>query len=148
MISPSDDSSSCETKPCDGDVIKTFGKEVCTVILGLESLSSFGAFDPVRKFWRRELPLPSGERICLLENPIDATDGGEFFIWPASLVMSNFLIRNPSSVCGLRVIELGASHGMVSMAASSQGAQFVAATDRPHVLPFLRSNLALNPWCR
>jgi hypothetical protein len=128
--------------------INTFGKAPITVISGIDSLSSFGAFDPKLKLWRRELPLASGESIRLLENPNDATDGGEFFIWPASLVLSNFLMKHPSLVQGCSIIELGASHGMASMVASSLGASFVAATDRQHVMPFLRSNLALNPQCR
>ena len=129
-------------------MIHPFGKAPITVLSGIDSLSSFGAFDPTLKLWRRELPLPSGQSIRLLENPNDATDGGEFFIWPASLVLSNFLIKNPSLVQGRSVIELGASHGMASMVASSLGASFVAATDRQHVMTFLQSNLALNPQCR
>ena len=129
-------------------IIHPFGKAPITVISGIDSLSAFGAFDSTLKLWRRELPLPTGQSIRLLENPNDATDGGEFFIWPASLVLSNFLMKNPSLVEGRSVIELGASHGMASMVASSLGASFVAATDRQHVIPFLRSNLALNPQCR
>ena len=130
------------------DGIHTFGKMPCTLLAGLESLSAFGAFDPNLKLWRRELQVSPTQRIRLLENPNDATDGGEFFIWPASLVLSNFLLKNPSIVRGKSVLELGASHGMASMTASSLGASFVVATDRQHVLPFLQSNLALNRWCR
>jgi hypothetical protein len=129
-------------------MIHPFGKKPITVLSCIDSLSSFGAFDPTLKLWRRELPLPSGQSIRLLENPNDATDAGEFFIWPASLVLSNFLIKNPSLVQGRSVIELGASHGMASMVASSLGASLVAATDRQHVMPYLRSNLDLNPQCR
>ena len=132
----------------DANTIHTFGRPPCKVIIGLDSLSSFGAFDPTLKLWKREFPLLTGPPISLLENPNDSTEGGELFIWPASLVLSKFLTANPAYVLGQTVIELGASHGVVSMTASAVGAKFVVATDRPHVLPYLKSNLALNPSCR
>jgi hypothetical protein len=132
----------------DENKIYTFGKPPCKILVGLESLSSFGVFDSTLKLWRRELPLPSGQFIRLLENPNDSTEGGELFIWPASLLLSKFLMENPAYVKGQNVIELGASHGMVAMTASTIGANLVAATDRHHVMPYLKSNLALNPSCR
>jgi hypothetical protein len=127
---------------------KPFGKPASPILMGIDSLSSFGSFDSSSKLWRRELPLPSGRSIHLLENPIEASEGGEYFIWPASLTLSAYIIQNQDMICGKSVIELGASHAMVSLVAASQGARLTVATDREHVIPFLHKNLSLNRWCR
>jgi predicted nicotinamide N-methyase len=45
------------------------------------------------------------------EDPNKATDAGDHFIWPSSLALASLLNRAPETVCGKRVLELGASHG-------------------------------------
>lgn len=51
--------------------------------------------------------------------------GNEFYgeyVWPASLVMCEFLKRNPELVKGKRVLELGSGTGIVGLYAAKLGA--------------------------
>ena len=101
-----------------------------------------------RSMWRRELASPFGDRIApivVYEDPNRASIGGEFFIWPASLVLCDYLFRNPSVVREHAVLELGASHGLAAMAARAAGARRVLATDQEEVVSFLASNVDANP---
>ena len=70
--------------------------------------------------------------------------GGEFFLWPASLVLTDYLFRNPSLVHDRDVLELGSSHGLVAMAARAVGAHRVLATDKQDSSGFLSQNIAAN----
>ena len=116
------------------------------LITGLKSLSAFGEWDADKSMWRRELPTPwGGSPIVVHEDPNRAGIGGEFFLWPASLVLCDYIFRNPSAVREHSVVELGSSHGLAAMAACSAGALRVIATDQAEVLPFLSGNIAANP---
>ena len=98
--------------------------------------------------WRRELPNPFGDHsapIVVYEDPNRASIGGEFFLWPASLVLCDYVFRNPSLVRGRKVLELGSSHGLAALATSAAGARRVLATDQEEVMSFLASNVAANP---
>jgi predicted nicotinamide N-methyase len=58
--------------------------------------------------------------------------GNEFYgeyVWPASLVMCEFLKRNPELVKGKRVLELGSGTGIVGLYAAKLGAKHVTLTD-------------------
>ena len=121
------------------------------VLDGLAALSQFGAWDPASGMWRRELPVPIGRNtpsITVFEDPNRAGIGGEFFLWPASLILADYILRNQINTRGSTVLELGSSHGLAAMAAHAAGAQRVVATDQAEVLPFLASNIAANPTRR
>lgn len=121
-------------------------KKELRVIHGLKSLSAFGEWDADKSMWLRELPTPwGGSNIVVHEDPNRAGIGGEFFLWPASLVLCDYIFRNPSVVREQSVVELGSSHGLAAMAAQSAGSSRVIATDQTEVLPFLSENVAANP---
>ncbi|KAJ1480584.1 putative methyltransferase-domain-containing protein [Baffinella frigidus] len=115
-------------------------------ITGTSSLKNFGVYDAKLNMWRRELPV-SGKQAPLVvyEDPNKATDQGDHFIWPSSLALANLLNRAPETVCGKRVIELGASHGLVSMTAAALNAAEVVATDQASVMQYLQANIDRNP---
>ena len=123
------------------------------IISGLDSLSHFGEWDSQHHMWRRELPvsLPCSDGsspsppIVVFEDPNSASIGGEFFLWPASLVLSDFMLRNPSLVRGKTVLELGSGHGLAAMTAHAVGARRVLATDQASVIPYLSMNIGANP---
>jgi hypothetical protein len=116
------------------------------VLTGLKSLSAFGEWDADACMWRRELPTPwGGTSIHVHEDPNRAGIGGECFLWPASLVLCDYIFRNPSAVRERHVLELGSSHGLAAMAARAAGSRRVLATDQAEVLPFLAGNVAANP---
>jgi len=70
--------------------------------------------------------------------------GNEFYgeyVWPASLVMCEFLKRNPELVKGKRVLELGSGTGIVGLYAAKLGAEHVTLTD---FIDFNIENIKLN----
>ncbi len=68
------------------------------------------------------------------------------FTWPSSLVLSAYIVAHKDEVKGMRVLELGAGTGLVSVVAGLVGAKKVVATDRDleTTLTNLQSSIASN----
>ncbi|CAM9647355.1 unnamed protein product [Phaeothamnion confervicola] len=63
--------------------------------------------------------------------------------WGCSLVLANFLVRNPSEACDRTVVELGCGVGLPGASAAVLGAKSVVLTD--FALMGAESTVALNP---
>ena len=88
--------------------------------------------------------VPMHKRVLSPHSHAHTHTGGELFLWPASLVLTDSLFRNPSLVHDRNVLELGSSHGLVAMAARAVGAHRVLATDKQDSSGFLSQNIAAN----
>ena len=66
--------------------------------------------------------------VVIEERPTGRCFYGEY-IWPASLVLCDFLKRNSELVRGKRVLELGSGTGIAGLYAAKLGAEHVTLTD-------------------
>lgn len=66
--------------------------------------------------------------LVIEERPTGKEYYGEY-VWPASLVMCDFLKRNTEIIKGKRVLELGAGTGMSGLYAAKLGASHVTLSD-------------------
>lgn len=66
--------------------------------------------------------------ILIEERPTGQGFYGEY-VWPAGIIMCNFLKRNPDVVKGKRVLELGSGTGITGLYAARLGAEHVTLTD-------------------
>lgn len=67
-------------------------------------------------------------------------------VWDAALVMCAFLESEPgrSMIRDAKCIELGSGTGIVSIVASTLGAESAIATDVPACIPFIKQNIGMN----
>ncbi|KAK9822211.1 hypothetical protein WJX81_006190 [Elliptochloris bilobata] len=68
-------------------------------------------------------------------------------VWPACLLLADYLAQHCGAVAGRLVIELGSGVGLCGLAAAAMGAQCAALSDydsKHQVLDVLRHNVALN----
>ena len=71
-------------------------------------------------------------------------DGTNHRLWPASLVLSEWLCAHPEAVAGKRVVELGSGSGAVGLVCAALGASSVTLTDVPDALPMIMRNVQRN----
>lgn len=65
--------------------------------------------------------------------------------WAGGLALAHYLLDDPETVAGCRVLDLGAGSGLVAIAAAKAGAsQVLAAETDAYAVAALRLNLALN----
>jgi len=64
-------------------------------------------------------------------------------VWRGALFLNDYLLDNPQEVKGAKVLEIGAGTGLTAIVAAAAGGQ-ITATDLPHCLPLLKSNLRRN----
>ena len=142
------------------------------LIVGLDSLADFGAYDAQTSLWCRlwQLDAPpvapgaveaeDGERarplLRLYEGAAAAAGAagaegeeralsGECVLWPSGVLMARFLERRAEALqlCGSRLVELGAGSALPSVVAACCGSR-VVATDRAAGAPYLRMHLEAN----
>jgi predicted nicotinamide N-methyase len=72
-------------------------------------------------------------------------DGGfASTVWDSAIVLAKFIEKHQEKFRGLRVVELGAGCGLVSVALIHAGAARVVATDLPANTKLLRNNVSRN----
>lgn len=65
-------------------------------------------------------------------------------VWPASLLLGEWLVRNRDMVAGRRCLDVGCGLGLTAMIAVDLGARVLAFDYVPEALAYARHNAALN----
>ena len=87
----------------------------------------------------------SGTEIDLKVSVVEKkVDGIAFQVWPAALILSQYLAQSPDVVKGKTVLELGAGCGVCGMIAGMCGAVSVILTDCAETVSHLQENIAAN----
>ncbi|KAG2483723.1 hypothetical protein HYH03_017441 [Edaphochlamys debaryana] len=96
----------------------------------------------------RELDLGVGPPLLVRESTLLQDEAGAV-IWDAALVLSHCLAHAHATgrcpVAGRVVVDLGSGTGAAGLAAAALGcARHVVLTDLPHLVPYMRENIAAN----
>ena len=114
-------------------------------ISDIASLRKEGVYCYSMKAWKRCYVSREGVCISIVEDVPES--GGQFCLWTAGLVLTNFLEYDYDfrrSLKDKRVLEIGAGAGLTSMMASILGAN-VVCTEQESCLSYLKRNIELNP---
>lgn len=65
-------------------------------------------------------------------------------LWPAALLLADWIAREPGRVAGKRVLDLGCGLGLTSLSAAAQGARVLGLDYELPALKFAQENAALN----
>merc|ERR1711991_319913 len=114
-------------------------------ISDINSLRSEGVYCYLLKAWKRCYVTREGVCISIIEDVPES--GGQFCLWTAGLVLTNFLEYDDNmrrSLRGKKFLEIGSGAGLTSMVASILGAN-VVCTEQESCLSYLKTNIELNP---
>ncbi|CAM9098890.1 unnamed protein product, partial [Laminaria digitata] len=91
------------------------------------------------------------ERISILVRPVKERQHSQFDVgfqmWPAAVILSRYLCRNPEAIRGRRVLEVGAGLGLCGLVAAHFATAVTLSDFNPVVLRALEGNVALNSRC-
>lgn len=91
------------------------------------------------------------ERISILVRPVKERQHSQFDVgfqmWPAAVILSRYLCRNPDVIRGRRVLEVGAGLGLCGLVAAHFATAVTLSDFNPVVLRALEGNVALNSMC-
>lgn len=93
---------------------------------------------------------PPGENvpISILVRPVTERQQSQFDVgfqmWPAAVILSRWLCRNPKVIAGRNVLEVGAGLGLCGLVAGHIAATVTLSDFNPAVLKALEENVALN----
>lgn len=87
-------------------------------------------------------------RISVLVRPVKERQQSQFDVgfqmWPAAVILSRWLCRNPHVLGGRRVLEVGSGLGLCGIVAAHMAADVTLSDFNPVVLRALEANVALN----
>jgi predicted nicotinamide N-methyase len=89
----------------------------------------------------------SGSGLSRLEPPAHGAGASPYwaYAWPGGAALARYVLDNPRSVAGRRVLDLGSGSGLVAIAACKAGAAHVAATEvDANALAAIQLNIAAN----